>query len=83
MNKLFVSTLLVLIAASSSFSQQQKKVLLTIDEIPIYDTEFKRVYKKNLELVQNESQKDIDGYLELFINNLRIDIYYFIAYYIY
>ena len=30
--------------------------------------EFVRVYNKNLNLVQDASQKDLDSYLELFIN---------------
>lgn len=43
-------------------------VLFTIDGDPISTKEFKRVYNKNLDLVKEESQKDIDNYLELFIN---------------
>src|SRR5690606_30912492 len=43
-------------------------VLMTINGKPVYTNEFERVYKKNLELVQDESQKDIDGYLQLFID---------------
>ena len=31
-------------------------------------SEFVRVYNKNLDLVKDESQKDIDAYLELFVN---------------
>jgi len=50
------------------FSQQKKEVLLTINDQPVYTKEFKRVYKKNLDLVQEESQKDVAGYLELFID---------------
>ena len=47
---------------------QDKAVLFTIEEAPIYASEFMRVYNKNLDLVKDESQKDIDGYLKLFIN---------------
>jgi peptidyl-prolyl cis-trans isomerase SurA len=50
------------------FSQQKREVLLTINDQPVYTKEFKRVYKKNLDLVQEESQKDVAGYLELFID---------------
>lgn len=49
-------------------AQKGKEVLMTIDNTPIYAKEFKRVYKKNLELVQEESQKSVDGYLDLFID---------------
>ncbi len=45
-----------------------KDVLLTIDDEPVMASEFLRVYNKNLDLVQDESQKDIDSYLELFVN---------------
>ena len=47
---------------------QDKDVLFTIDKAPVYASEFIRVYNKNLDLVKDESQKDIDGYLKLFIN---------------
>lgn len=43
-------------------------VLFTVDNDPIYTSEFLRVYNKNLALVQDESQKNVDGYLSLFIN---------------
>ncbi|WP_055435329.1 peptidylprolyl isomerase [Lacinutrix algicola] len=57
------------IFGSISLAQaQDKAVLFTIDEAPVYASEFMRVYNKNLDLVKDESQKDIDGYLKLFIN---------------
>ena len=42
--------------------------LFTVDDNPVYVDEFKRVYNKNLDLVKDESQKDVDTYLDLFIN---------------
>ena len=45
-----------------------KDVLLTIDSEPVFASEFIRVYSKNLDLVQDENQKNIDSYLELFVN---------------
>ncbi|MGM5470082.1 peptidylprolyl isomerase [Flavobacteriaceae bacterium LMO-SS05] len=45
-----------------------KDVLLTVDGEPVMASEFVRVYSKNLGLVQDESQKDIEAYLELFVN---------------
>lgn len=45
-----------------------ESVLFTVDEEPIYVSEFIRVYSKNLDLVQDESQKDVDEYLTLFTN---------------
>ena len=60
--------LLVGLISCSVFSQKKKDVLLTIDDTAVSVSEFKRIYKKNLDLVQDESQKDVDGYLELFID---------------
>ncbi|MEY3500957.1 MAG: hypothetical protein RL308_2626 [Bacteroidota bacterium] len=44
-----------------------KEVLFTIDSKPYYTDEFSRVYNKNLDLVKDESQKDLNQYLDLFI----------------
>ena len=60
--------ILAFLSATTVFSQNKKEVLMTIDGKPVYANEFERVYKKNLDLVQDESQKDIDGYLQLFID---------------
>ncbi|MDN3493674.1 peptidylprolyl isomerase [Winogradskyella bathintestinalis] len=57
---------LVFIAINYSFSQDKDQVLLKVDGEPIMTSEFLRVYNKNLDLVKDESQKDIDGYLKLF-----------------
>ncbi|UGS24290.1 peptidylprolyl isomerase [Flavobacterium channae] len=46
---------------------QSKEVLFTIDNHPYYTDEFVRVYNKNLDLVKDDSQKDLDKYLELFL----------------
>ncbi len=46
---------------------QKEEVLLTINEEPIYVSEFKRVYEKNLDQIKDE-EKDIDKNLNLFIN---------------
>ncbi|MEN3324512.1 peptidylprolyl isomerase [Mariniflexile soesokkakense] len=45
-----------------------KEVLFSVDDEPVYVSEFLRVYNKNLDLVQDESQKDVDEYLSLFTN---------------
>ena len=44
-----------------------KEVLFTIDNKSYYTDEFSRVYNKNLDLVKDESQKDLNQYLDLFI----------------
>ncbi|MFN5772536.1 peptidylprolyl isomerase, partial [Flavobacterium sp.] len=64
------SLLLVFFTALSVHSQQQnttKEVLFTINDQPYYTDEFIRVYRKNLDLVKDESQKDLNQYLDLYI----------------
>ena len=68
MNKYLTTGFLILSVIALGFSQTKEDILLTIDGDPIYVKEFARVYKKNLELVQDESQKDVEGYLDLFVN---------------
>lgn len=66
MKKVFLGLLLALNFVS--FAQNNpKEVLFTIDDKPYYTDEFERVYKKNLDLVKDESQKDLNQYLELFV----------------
>lgn len=62
----FKCLLLVLITLNVSFAQQKDEVLLKVDGEPVMTSEFLRVYNKNLDLVKDESQKDVDGYLKLF-----------------
>ena len=55
----------------SNFGQHQSKnpeVLFTINDKDITVDEFLQVYNKNINLVQDDRQKDIDGYLELYLN---------------
>ncbi len=66
MKYLFFS-LLMLAGFSLNAQNKQKEILFTIDDKPYYTDEFERVYKKNLDLVKDESQKDLNQYLELFI----------------
>ena len=45
------------------FAQELKnEVLFTIDDKPYYTDEFIRVYNKNLDLVKDDSQKDLNQY---------------------
>jgi len=56
---------------STLFSTAQSKnsdILFTVGDSPVLASEFIRVYNKNLNLVQDESQKDVDQYLSLFVN---------------
>lgn len=63
---------LVIVAMSTCgtlFSQvhKQDKVLFTLDGTPYYSEEFKRIYNKNLDLIQDPKQRDVDQYLDLFV----------------
>src|SRR5690606_6701437 len=60
--------LICTVLSYSSFAQLENQELFSVDSTPVYVSEFIRVYKKNLDLVKDESQKDVDAYLELFIN---------------
>ncbi|HFS67050.1 MAG TPA: peptidylprolyl isomerase [Flavobacteriia bacterium] len=61
--------LIVFLSFSIAFSQNKKdNVLLTIKEEPVYTSEFLRVFNKNRDIVNEENKKNIDEYLDLFIN---------------
>lgn len=47
---------------------KEDTILFTVEETPVLASEFLRVYNKNLDLVKDESQKDVDEYLKLFVN---------------
>jgi len=69
MNKFSFLWLLLVSAHMTVFSQiSNDDVLFSVGDEPILAQEFIRVYNKNLEIVQDESQKDIDAYLNLFVN---------------
>jgi peptidyl-prolyl cis-trans isomerase SurA len=48
-------------------AQGNDEVLMRVDDVPIEASEFLRVYNKNLDLVKDDSQRDIDTYLQLFV----------------
>lgn len=60
--------LLVLLFAKVRGQSNNEEVLFSVDVSPTYVSEFLRVYNKNLDLVQDESQKDVDAYLDMFVN---------------
>lgn len=66
LKQLFFGILLSVSFAGHS-QNANKEVLFTIDDKPYYTDEFKRVYNKNIDLVKDESQKDLNQYLDLFI----------------
>ncbi|MEY8847271.1 peptidylprolyl isomerase [Psychroserpens sp. XS_ASV72] len=66
--KQFICALSLCFTVFASAQVKPNDVLFTVDDEPVLASEFIRVYKKNLDLVKDESQKDIDAYLDLFIN---------------
>lgn len=61
--------LLVILGCSSFvFSQKKDKVLVTIDGEETMVSDFKRVYEKNLDAINNEEAKDVEKNLKLFID---------------
>lgn len=65
--KLNVLTILTLLVVTSMFSQTEE-VLFSVNSTKVTKTEFARVYNKNIDLVQDERQKDVDAYLKLYVN---------------
>lgn len=63
-----IFTILAILVTVILYGQQKKDVLLTLKDKPIYAQEFKKVYQKNLALVQDKEQKTVDGYLKLFVD---------------
>ena len=62
--------ILVCALALSSFlfaQNDKKEILFTIDDNSYFTDEFLRVYNKNIDLVKDDSQKDLNQYLELFV----------------
>ena len=53
---------------SFSFSQNEKDVLFSVNDSPVYVDEFHRVYNKNIDLIKDSDQRDVQTYLDLFIN---------------
>lgn len=66
--KYFAVFFLLFFTGSTIAQIQKKELLFTVAEEPVYVSEFLRVYNKNLDLVQDESQKNVEEYLKLFVN---------------
>ena len=68
MIKKFVLILLLVAILPVNAQSKKDKVLLTIEDQPIYSSEFLRVYNKNKDVVSEENKKNMTEYLDLFIN---------------
>lgn len=48
--------------------QDEEKVLFSIDQSPVYNAEFIRVFEKNKDIVVDDTRKDFDDYFNLFVD---------------
>jgi peptidyl-prolyl cis-trans isomerase SurA len=65
--KQFFLAFFFLLSFANNAQNNTKEVLFTINDKPYYTDEFSRIYKKNLDLVKDDSQKDLNQYLDLFV----------------
>ena len=65
MNRFFIVLSLFI---NSSFAQLENNILFKVNDSLVYVDEFNRVYNKNIDLIDENNQKDFESYLELFIN---------------
>ena len=65
MNRFFIILLLI---CNFSFAQLENNILFKVNDSLVYVDEFNRVYNKNIDLIDENNQKDFESYLELFIN---------------
>lgn len=63
-----VFILIAVLTCGIAQGQDEEKVLFTIDQDPVYNAEFIRVFEKNKDIVVDDDQKDFDDYFELFVD---------------
>ncbi|HIP47421.1 MAG TPA: peptidylprolyl isomerase [Lutibacter sp.] len=66
--KTSIALILLVVLNTFNATAQKDRVLFTLDGNNVYNSEFSKIYEKNLSIVQDESQKDIDNYLDLYVN---------------
>ena len=59
---------LFFVCFTTSVICQNSKVLLSVEDEEVTTNEFMKLYNKNLDLVKDESQKELNNYLQLFID---------------
>ena len=65
MNRFFIILFLI---SNYLFAQLENNILFKVNDSLVYVDEFNRVYNKNIDLIDENNQKDFESYLELFIN---------------
>ena len=61
-------TLILLAYLNISAAQIDKNILFSVNDSVVSVEEFNKVYNKNIDLIDENNQKDFESYLELFIN---------------
>ena len=56
------------ISSSNLLSQKDTKILVTINDNEFSVADFKKVYEKNLDAIDNEESKNLDKNLDLYVN---------------
>lgn len=62
-----ILALVFLLLFTTVYAQSPNEVLLTINNHSYSVDDFERVYTKNLDLLKDESQKDLDNYMDLYV----------------
>ena len=65
MNRFFI---IIFLISNYLFAQLENNILFKVNDSLVYVDEFNRVYNKNIDLIDENNQKDFESYLELFIN---------------
>ena len=60
--------LIFVLTLNTAWSQKNDEAIMYINGKAVSSAEFENLYTKNLDMVQDPTQKDIDNYLNLFIN---------------
>lgn len=66
--KTSIAALLFIVLNAYNSSAQKDQVLFTLNGNNVYSSEFSKIYEKNLAIVSDDAQKDIDNYLDLYVN---------------
>lgn len=68
MVKYYLTSLILIFSLCLQAQITKEDVLFSVDGEAVYAKEFIRIFNKNIDLVKDESQKDVDQYLKLFVN---------------
>ena len=69
--KMTIKKVIILAAILTSglvSGQDEEKILFSIDQSPVYNAEFIRVFEKNKDIVVEDQQKGFDDYFNLFVD---------------